>query len=211
MGEIVQSKQLENWSGDFGDAYVDRNAATPHAIRLHLKMWSILLGHFHDTPPASILEIGCNIGLNLRALKLLIDAELFAIEPNKKAISILKRDKVISPSYIEEGSASSIPHGDNAFDLVFTSGVLIHIPPDQLDSAYREIHRVSKRFILSIEYFSEQPVEVPYRGHAGLLFKRDFGLLWKQRFPELKIRGSGFFWRPETGLDNLTWWLFEKP
>jgi pseudaminic acid biosynthesis-associated methylase len=206
----MANDQLANWTGTFGDAYVERNAATRKTVGLALKMWSNLLLHFHDAKLNSVLEVGSNIGLNLRALKLLTDAELFAVEPNEKAIEVLVADNVLPASHVASADACDIPHKNNSFDLVFTSGVLIHISPENLSVAYREIHRVSSRFILSIEYFSEHPVEVPYRGHSNLLFKRDFGLLWKETFPELAIRGSGFFWRPETGLDNLTWWLFEK-
>jgi pseudaminic acid biosynthesis-associated methylase len=177
---------------------------------LALKMWANLLLQFHDAKLDSILEVGSNVGQNLRALKLLTNAELFAIEPNKKAVEVLVADAVLPASHVSQADACGIPHKNNSFDLVFTCGVLIHISPENLPAAYREIHRVSSRFILSIEYFSEYPVEIPYRGHSNLLFKRDFGLLWKEIFPELAIRGSGFFWRPETGLDNLTWWLFEK-
>jgi pseudaminic acid biosynthesis-associated methylase len=206
----MANHQLANWTGTFGDAYIERNAATQKSVGLALKKWSNLLLQFHGANLNSILEVGSNIGLNLRALKLLTDAELFAVEPNEKAVEILAADNVLPASHVSLADACNIPHKSNSFDLVFTSGVLIHISPENLPVAYKEIHRVSNRFILSIEYFSEQPMEIPYRGHSNLLFKRDFGLLWKETFPELAIRGSGFFWRPETGLDNLTWWLFEK-
>jgi pseudaminic acid biosynthesis-associated methylase len=206
----MTSDQLGKWTGTFGDDYIERNAATKESVALALKMWSNLLLQFRGAKLDSILEVGSNVGQNLRALRLLTDAQLFAVEPNKKAVDVLVNDRVLPASCVSLADAFDIPHDDNFFDLVFTCGVLIHISSENLSAAYREIYRVSRRFILSIEYFSEQPVEIPYRGHSALLFKRDFGLLWKEMFPELAIRGSGFFWRPETGLDNLTWWLFEK-
>ena len=206
----MTNEQLASWTGAFGDAYIERNAATRRTLGLALKKWSNILLQFRDVKLNSILEVGSNIGLNLRALKLLTEAELYAVEPNKKAVEVLVADNVLPASHVLLADACNIPHKNDSFDLVFTSGVLIHISPENLSVAYREIHRVSSRFILSIEYFSEHPAEIPYRGHSNLLFKRDFGLLWKETFPELAIRGSGFFWRPETGLDNLTWWLFEK-
>ena len=71
-------------------------------------------------------------------------------------------------------------------------------------------HRVARRYIVCVEYFSDQPETIPYRGHSEVLFKRDFGSLWLDCFPDLRVLDYGFFWKRLTGLDNLTWWLFEK-
>ena len=45
--------------------------------------------------------------------------------------------------------------------VVFTSGLLIHIHPDNLGKAIDEICRVSKRFVWGFEYYSETE-EHPY-------------------------------------------------
>ena len=100
---------------------------------------------------------------------------------------------------------------DGSIDLVFTSGVLIHVAPEFLEVAYREMYRVARRYLLTIEYFSAEPETKTYRGEDGLLFKRDFGSLWLDLFPPLILVDYGFFWKRATGLDNLTWWLFAKP
>lgn len=50
----------------------------------------------------------------------------------------------------------------------------------------------------------------PYRGHDDRLFKRDFGGYWLDHFSDLWTVAYGFAWKRITGLDNLTWWLFEK-
>jgi hypothetical protein len=54
-------------------------------------------------------------------------------------------------------------------------------------------------------------VGIPYRGHEGLLFKRDFGGMWLDLFPKIDPVANGFFWSRTTGLDDLNWWLFRKP
>lgn len=203
-------EQLSDWKGAFGDAYVERNTPTPEILASRLRMWSRLLEAFGSDSPSSILEIGCNLGLNLRALKQLTSARLAGLEPNAKARQRLVEDGVLAPDLVSDGDATRLPFPDDAFDLVFTSGVLIHINPDQLASAYREMYRVSARYLLSVEYCSEQPVSVRYRGRDDLLFKRDFGTLWLETFPDLRVRDYGFFWRAVTGVDNLNWWLLEK-
>jgi pseudaminic acid biosynthesis-associated methylase len=203
--------QAEFWRGEFGDSYTERNAVSPDQLRARCAMWSNILSHTLAVPPQSILEIGANIGVNLRALRALTDARLFATEPNEKARRRLIEEGVLDASNVRDGLASSIDWPDAVADLVFTSGVLIHIHPDNLEASLREIHRCTNRWIVTIEYFSDKPEMIPYRGREDLLFKRDFGGYWLDTFPNLRVTAYGFVWKRVTGLDNLTWWLFEKP
>ena len=59
------------------------------------------------------------------------------------------------------------------------------------------------------EYHAPETVEVPYRGQEGVLFKRDYGGLFLELFPELRLRGQGFLGEDE-GWDDVTWWVMEK-
>ena len=204
------SWQLDAWRGDFGDSYLGRNEADEAMIAARVVMWMRILRPLDDDPPQSILEIGANIGLNLRALAGLTPARLMALEPNSRARQRLVDDGVVSANDAHDGAANRIPLADGAVDMAFTSGVLIHIAPDDLAAACAEIHRVSNRYIACVEYFADTPEEIRYRGHERLLFKRDFGEFWMDRHPDLQLMDYGFFWRRATGLDNLTWWLFSK-
>ena len=201
---------IDAWKGEFGDNYAARNRATEETVGNAARAFAEILSHVKDGPPASILEVGANIGINLRALSGLADAELFAVEPNASAREQLVADKVLPQDHLFDAMATKLPLNDGAVDLAFTSGVLIHVPPDDLETAYGEIHRVAARYILCMEYFSPRPVEIPYRGHEGLLFKRDFGGMWLDLFPGLEPVANGFFWRRTTGLDDINWWLFRK-
>lgn len=133
-----------------------------------------------------------------------------ALEPNPTARRTLTEDGVVPAADVMDGFAASIPLPEAAADLVFTCGVLIHIHPDDLQASVREIHRVATRYIVCIEYFSDKPEMIPYRGHQDRLFKRDFGGLYLDLFADLHVLDYGFAWKRATGLDNLTWWLFEK-
>ncbi len=201
---------LEQWAGAFGDAYVERNPATAQNVRLRLRALAPILARLDGAPPRSILECGCNVGLNLRALRQLTDAELFAVEPNRTAREIVVRDEVLDPAHLLEGSLAALPFADASMELVFTSGVLIHVPPAHLARALHEVHRVSRRYVLAIEYFSARPEAVTYRGHAELLWKRDFGGAYLDLFPTLRPIDAGFLWSRTSGCDDATWWLFEK-
>lgn len=204
-----ETDQLIAWRGEFGNTYTGRNLPRQQEIVARTKMWARILSAMEGNSPRSILEIGANIGNNLRAISRISDAELFALEPNERARASLAGDNVAAPQNILGGSAASIDLTDDSIDLVFTSGVLIHIHPDDLLAACREIDRVAHRYIMCAEYFSVRPERIAYRGRNDLLYKRDFGGFWLEQFP-VRVVDYGFFWKPMSGIDNLTWWLFEK-
>lgn len=204
------SEQLERWRGDFGDEYIGRNTASPGAVADAAVALATVLGRVQPAP-RSILEVGANIGINLRALRFLTTADLWAVEPNSRARQSLVDDGVVVSDHALDGHLGQLPLPDSSVDIAFTRGVLIHVPDSQLDRAYDELYRVSGRYVLSMEYFSQRPEQVTYRGHDDMLFKRDYGSIWIDRFPALQYVANGFFWRRTTGLDDLNWWLFKKP
>lgn len=210
MTKAPSTPQIEFWRGDFGNVYTERNTATHDQLAARIALWSEILKPLSGKMPGSILEVGCNLGINLRALRALSSAKLFAVEPNDSAREILLRDHVLDSENLVDGFAQSIKFPDRVADLAFTSGVLIHIHPDNLLKACEEIHRCAARYIVCVEYFSDKPEMIPYRGHDDRLFKRDFGGFWMDNFRDLTVLATGFAWKRITGLDNLTWWLFEK-
>jgi spore coat polysaccharide biosynthesis protein SpsF len=207
---LAENEQTRLWRGSFGDEYISRNPASAEAVRASAGLWARVLRRLQAAPPRTILEVGSNVGINLVALRALTDAELFALEPNGQARKELLAQGVVAAKNALEGVASRIGLPDSAIDLVFTRGVLIHIHPDELLSSCREIHRVARRYVVSMEYFSANPEQLAYRGESNALFKRDFGAFWLDHFPDLRALDYGFAWKRLTGLDNLTWWLFEK-
>ena len=95
-------------------------------------------------------------------------------------------------------------------DCVVTCGVLIHVPTCLLAKSMSEIHRVSDRYIICAEYFAPREEMIRYQGKDDLLWRRDYGTLYLSQFPDLKCIDVQFWWKPQTGMDNLTVWLFEK-
>jgi pseudaminic acid biosynthesis-associated methylase len=207
----TSGKQLQFWRGEFGDAYIERNAATSERIVQRTLCFGEILRHLNGERLRSIVEVGANVGLNLRALRSLTDAELWAVEPNGRARNALVADGVVPRERVADAAAGDLPFQDGAFDLAFTSTVLIHVAEDAIARAIDELYRVSRRYILCIEYFAPVTTEIRYRGHDDLLWKRDYGgLLWDAH-ADLELVADGFFWKRTTGLDNVNWWLFRKP
>jgi pseudaminic acid biosynthesis-associated methylase len=197
------TEQLTVWQGEFGKAYTDRNAPD---WRLRTPAFSTML---QGLQLKRVLEVGCNRGHNLQSvLEVLAEpAEIFGVEPNAYALKLARATSAWT--FPVPGNAFDLPFKDEYFDLVFTVTVLIHIAPDDLPRALKEIERVSRRYILIAEYFSEEDTVIEYRGHRDLLWKRNFLKHSQMQFPGLKLVRSGY-WGPEDGFDRTHWWLMEK-
>jgi len=194
--------QLQAWEGDFGDSYTDRNMLD---WRLRVPAFREMLAGLSIQ---RLLEVGCNRGHNLVALADMLGGEdIVGVEPNEHALA-LARAATTRAGFLH-GNVFDLPFKDGFFDLVFTAGVLIHLPAADLPAALAEIHRVSRRYVLAIEYFAEHETAIPYRGRDDLLWKRDFCRSYQEQFPGLQVVKSGY-WTIEQGFDRTHWWLFEK-
>jgi spore coat polysaccharide biosynthesis protein SpsF len=195
------------WAGAFGTEYIGRNDS-PELLAANLNLFCTALRHAGRV--TSCLELGANIGMNLRALKLLYPRiELKAAEINPDAAKILAES--IGPSNVFEGSIFDYPAAGTV-DLALIKGVLIHINPDKLRTVYDTLYRASSRLILVCEYYNPSPVAIPYRGHSDRLFKRDFAGEMLDAYPDLRLADYGFAYRrdPAFPQDDITWFLMEK-
>jgi pseudaminic acid biosynthesis-associated methylase len=201
---LPEAERLERlWAEGFGDRYVERNADAGAGRDV---FWRGLVDRIE---PRRVLEVGCNVGANLRWLVDLVPPRgTWGIDINDAALSEIRR-RLPSASTVW-APARELPFRDRHFDLVFTAGVLIHQPEATLPLVMNEVVRCSHRYVLALEYYAEIEEEIPYRGHSGALFRRDYGRLYSSLFPDLQQLDSGFL-PAETGWDDVTWWLFERP
>ena len=188
----MTTEQIKEWSGAFGKDYTDRNALSLEEMEdLYRKNYGLsrteLNQRFLDgiDRGARILEVGSNIGNQLLCLQRMGFSKLYGIELQSYAVELSKsRTKDIN---IIQGEASDIPYKDSFFDVVFTSGVLIHISSSSLPDIMKEIHRCTKDYIFGFEYYSEKPTEIEYRGHRDLLWKASFAEMYLELFDDLTL------------------------
>ena len=201
------TEQEAFWAGTFGNEYIARNA-DENSVAVNASLFAEALRHSGSV--GSVLELGCNIGLNLSAMKALFpEATLTGLEINPLAAAAARTR--LPQADIHVGSILE-PILTGAWDLVMIKGVRIHIAPDSLPDAYDTLYRHSVKWILLCEYYNPVPDEVAYRGHTQRLFKRDFAGEMLDRFANLCLRDYGFRYRrdPVAPADDLTWFLLEK-
>jgi pseudaminic acid biosynthesis-associated methylase len=210
LGAITSqsTEQIRTWTGDFGREYTDRNSHGPEELnQFYRQTYGVTRTELNERSlegvprDARILEVGCNLGAQMLVLQQMGFANLYGIEIQSYALERARQR--LPQAVMTQASAFSIPHADGFFDLVFTSGVLIHIAPADLPVALAEIHRCTKQWIWGFEYFAPTTTEVAYRGHKALLWKTDYARLYLQQFRDLEqVREERFRYLDNDNVDT---------
>ena len=188
----MKTEQTNFWEGEFGKEYTDRNTFNHDGLNNYYltnygvskdEMNKEFLGGLDRN--IKILEVGCNIGMQLNALQKMGFTNLSAIDLQEYAVK--KALELTNGIHIIQGSGFEIPFGDNSFDLVYTHGVLIHISPSDLSKIMGEMNRVSSKYIWGFEYYNDEIKQINYRGHDGFMWKGDYSGLFQKQTPTLKI------------------------
>jgi pseudaminic acid biosynthesis-associated methylase len=202
-----KTEQESFWAGTFGTQYIQRNQGDA-LLASNLDFFAKALRATSGVK--TCIEFGANIGMNLKALKLLYPGfEQHGIEINADAA--LELSQVISSDHVYQSSILDF-NPVQCWDLVLIKGVLIHINPDVLPQVYEKLVTSSGRYLLVAEYYNPAPVAIPYRGHTDRLFKRDFAGEIMDRHPHMQLVDYGFAYRrdPSFPQDDITWFLMEK-
>jgi len=207
MGKFTE--EMEKWSGNFGREYTDRNALSLSETELLYKdnygiTRTEMNSRFIDNLDRAIrvLEVGSNIGNQLLCLQQSGFENLYGIELQSYAVELSKsRTTGIN---IIQGSAFDIPFKNSFFDLVFTSGLLIHISPDDISRVLDEMYRCTRRYIWCFEYYSDVCTQIEYRDHANLLWKANFSKLFLERFTSLRlVKEEHFKYQKNNNVDTM--------
>jgi pseudaminic acid biosynthesis-associated methylase len=207
MANHYKTDQERFWAGEFGDNYISRNSGS-ELLASNLSFFSKALAKADKI--RSCIEFGANVGMNLKALKLLYPGiDIHAIEINPEAAQQLA--ETIPPPCIYNDSILNFAP-ERLWDLVLIKGVLIHINPEMLSRVYERLISSCGRYLLLAEYYNPTPVSVPYRGHTDRLFRRDFAGELMEKYPKLKLLDYGFVYHldPSFPQDDVTWFLMEK-
>lgn len=141
----------------------------------------------------SALEVGCGFGWHLRAIRRQHPEQRIAgIDFSFSQLRRGRRYLNGSGILLAQADAGRLPFADNAFDLVFTSGLLMYIHPTRLPDVLNELARVARRSVMLLEYAREHmnsPVrqalmeQAPWHGHRYGTALARAGLRLVQMFP----------------------------
>jgi pseudaminic acid biosynthesis-associated methylase len=189
----------ELWAGSFGTAYHERNRVQWEA---RIPFWESAIQY---TNAMRLFELGCGPGWNFRAIQACAPgAECFGADLNQEAVNEARAAGFEVHPCHEQGIVGLYEPG--TMDMVYTAGCLIHIPPETLERTMRQLVDLSGRYVLAVEYHLEEgEEEVEYRGHAGALWKRNYGKLYQDLGLRLLSQGEA------GGFDQCTYYLLEKP
>lgn len=195
----MMTEQSKWWAGPAGEAYTARNRVK---WRKRMQFWRFMVS---ATGARSVYEIGTNAGWNLSAMATVYpNVTRYGCDVNPIAVAQARAAglDVFQGDALEALSNFTHP----TFDLVFTCGVLIHIPPQTLPIVMGCIVRASAQYVLAVEYEGDETM-VEYRGERDRLWRRHYGKLYEDM--GLKLVESGQV-GPKDGFDHCTWWLLEK-
>jgi len=132
-------------------------------------------------PGTRILDVGCG-ALGLRALEPDLDVT---------GVDLVERPSYPGP-FVRADATSRLPFEDGAFDLVYSSSVVEHIPRERRAAYAAEIARVGRGWWVQTPAFS-----FPVEPHALLPFAHWLPEALRSRYWRLGVAGT---WEPDLRL-----------
>ena len=144
----------------------------------------------------SIMEFGCGAGRNLYYIhKEIQDVKTFGFDINENAVQSAKKFLVDFNSEIYQNNIYDTSNiSDNSIDVVYTSGVLMHIPHENVEKIIKEMHRIAKCAVVHFELHGQSNSFDYHR------YPRDYEELYKKMklkcdnykiYPNTDYRSSG--------------------
>lgn len=170
---------------EFWDEWAERFANQAYQRELHeSNLW--LLERLRETRPTVVVEVGCGFGRNLKMLRDELGWPCRLVGVDISLQLLRKARQELGPGVpLICGDICRLPFPDKSFRTVVTHGVLMHVPPDSVRCAVRELVRVAAGTLWCIE---EQVLTG--RGKEGSLSINDYTFAhdYPRLFGELGIR-----------------------
>lgn len=134
------------WSSRGGETYFQEQES--YSSRQIRSEW--ITTEIAQVPARSILEIGCGYGKQLKNLKNKTAAKLFGVDFSHPQLCKAREFIPFSLPLIE-ANAAALPFANDSFDLVFSSAVILHNPPQQAKLILSEMIRTSRGYLVHNE------------------------------------------------------------
>jgi SAM-dependent methyltransferase len=140
---LVYADPRKYWTLRGGDDYFREQEG--QESRLRRAQW--IAQRLQSYQPESILEVGCGYGRVLYELAARLEIPLTGIDFSPTQLQAARRFLSPGPRVaLVLGCAEQLPFPDQSFDMVLTSAVILHNPPQAAQAIRDEVLRVARRF-----------------------------------------------------------------
>lgn len=119
----------------------------------HTKQTEFITGEIEALNPRTILEVGCGYGRLLKRLGNILPG-IFLCGYDISSAKLSNARIYLGqqcPPLVQGDGRFGLPFKDNAFEIVYTCNVLVHVPPPFDMAIRRELFRVASRYIVHVE------------------------------------------------------------
>lgn len=139
----------------------------------------------------SLLEIGCHAGANLWAIGEARSFNRLAGTDLSPTVLAAARSRLAAESHPVElvlAPADAMPFADRSFDIALTSVMLVCVGPEAIDASLAEILRVTRRWLVLCEPWSERRRAYPDRHPQTTYWIRNYRALLEGRADLTSLR-----------------------
>jgi len=140
------------------------------------KITDTYLAEIEKIRPKNILVVGCAFGFDVKKIKQKFpDTKITAIVISKTQLKNAKQYLNGLDITLIRANAKDIPLTDK-FDLIFTTGLLMHIPPEIFHEVLSEMKRLARGHIICVEPYKKHQnfIQRVYSGTAPHYFLHDY-------------------------------------
>lgn len=155
---LARPRGSDHWQGRWRERQPAQELRS-YANSTPLKVW--FAEQIVQLSPSSVLELGCNVGGNLREISAIDPkVELNGIELNEQAIALGKSEVVTAAHFIQGSMANAAALFDRRADVVFTSAAAMHCDDDIFGSAKTAALKIALKAIVHLEFHAWTPADL---------------------------------------------------
>jgi SAM-dependent methyltransferase len=115
-------------------------------VGIKRSMWFV--NQIEELNVSSIFEVGCFVGRNLKYINQAYpEIKLGGLDINAESLEYARKE--VPNAKLQHMSVYDMD--DECWDLVFTMGVLIHIPPDGIEDVIKKCIKKANKYIIHID------------------------------------------------------------
>ena len=145
-------KSQKNYWSDRGQVYMDEVLSSGYLDR-EVFFQDMMIKELKGLEFESLFEAGCGFGWNIKRVKDdFPSTRVGGVDFSLPQLVNLKKYMGPYSALVSRGDATKMPFCDNAFDVGITVGVFMNLHPSKIRDAIKEMIRVSKKYIIHLEY-----------------------------------------------------------